>query len=100
MIQAEIKISPSFNRKVEGELDQFTEDVIREAKDIAVGSTPIRSGRARRAWRIEGRGRTTTAINQVPYIERLEDGYSKQARRGIIGPTLRKLRNQVRRITR
>jgi len=100
MIGASVKISPRLRRRLAGELGDFTEKLIVEARSIAVSETPVDSGRARRNWRLEGSGTDTTAINQVPYIERLEDGYSKQARRGILNPTLRKLRSQARRITR
>lgn len=40
--------------------------------------TPIDKGRARRGWR----RRNDTVENKVPYIERLEKGYSKQAPKG------------------
>jgi hypothetical protein len=46
--------------------------------------TPIKSGRARRGW--QNRTGTSGAIinNNVPYIQRLEDGYSSQARQGFV----------------
>jgi len=40
--------------------------------------TPIDTGRARRGWR----RRADTVENKVPYISRLEKGYSKQAPKG------------------
>ena len=100
MLKANVKISPGLKRKLGEELDDFTEELIATAKDIAVKETPRRSGRARRAWEITGRGRNAEAVNEVPYIQRLDQGWSKQAPRGILKPTMRKLRSQSRRITR
>ena len=46
--------------------------------------TPFKTGRARKGW--QNRVGSTGAIinNDVPYIQRLEDGYSSQARRGFV----------------
>jgi hypothetical protein len=45
--------------------------------------TPIKSGNARRGWR-ESRSADKTVENTVPYISRLESGYSRQAPRGFV----------------
>lgn len=50
--------------------------------------TPIRSGNARRNWTRSSGKDSFEVENRVPYIERLESGYSKQAPRGITGPTV------------
>lgn len=42
--------------------------------------TPIDTGRARRGWQ----KRTKEIRNEVPYIRRLENGYSSQARNGFV----------------
>jgi L-arabinose isomerase len=42
--------------------------------------TPIDTGRARRGWQ----KRTKEIRNEVPYIRRLENGYSAQAPRGFV----------------
>lgn len=64
-------------------------------------TTPIRTGRARDGWKnlfrpVQiGRGGTfPLARNRVPYIERLDDGWSRQAPRGIVEPALRKTRKK------
>tara|TARA_R100001510_G_C7456056_1_gene78730 strand:+ start:82 stop:381 length:300 start_codon:yes stop_codon:yes gene_type:complete len=57
-------------------------------------STPIRQGRARRGWRVERQGTNTRVVNRVPYIGTLERGRSKQAPRGILRPTVQKMKNR------
>lgn len=54
--------------------------------------TPVDTGRAKSQWKRYrdvniGRGETQTVIaNQVPYIQRLNEGSSKQAPNGIVDP--------------
>jgi len=50
--------------------------------------TPIQSGNARRGWKQTGRGKRTQVENRVPYIGRLDQGYSRQAPKGIVDPTI------------
>jgi len=99
-IGAQLTMSPNLQARLDGELDRFARDLVREAFGIARSITPRRSGKARRAWRLEGRGKNTEAVNQVPYIERLDQGSSRQAPQGILKPTVKRLRGQTRRITR
>lgn len=47
--------------------------------------TPIDSGRARRGWQV----RNNQVINNVPYIDRLERGYSSQAPKGFTNQAVR-----------
>lgn len=47
--------------------------------------TPIDTGRARRGWQ----NRKTEVRNDVPYIRRLENGYSSQARQGFTQQAVR-----------
>lgn len=100
MLRASVKTSPSLRRKLNQAVDEGVEDIMEEYIDIARPLTPKDQGRARRAWHVEGRGRNTEAVNDVPYARRLDEGYSKQAPRGMTKPALRKLRSQVKRITR
>jgi hypothetical protein len=59
--------------------------------------TPKRSGRARSRWRLRGRDMKYRAINDAPYINRLDQGYSKQSPRGIKRPAIREVANKQRR---
>lgn len=46
--------------------------------------TPIDKGRARRGWQKRSSGKDKIIENRVPYIERLEGGYSRQAPEGFV----------------
>lgn len=55
-----------------------------------VSKTPKRSGNARRNWKKTSSDSTGFEVeNRVPYIERLEQGSSKQAPRGFTKQTLK-----------
>ncbi len=66
------------------EVDQFSQFVATTFKSQVVPRTPIDTGRARRGWQQRQMGRQQIIENQVPYIERLERGYSRQAPRGFV----------------
>ena len=70
---------------------QLADEVLVDAR----ANTPIRSGNARRNWRKSVTDTNFEVINRVPYIERLEAGASKQAPKGIIGPTLSQVKGKV-----
>jgi len=56
-----------------------------------VRNTPIRSGNARR-----NTNKSTNTIDaNYPYAQRLEQGYSKQAPRGMTEPTIEEVREYV-----
>jgi hypothetical protein len=58
--------------------------------------TPIDTGNARRNWNTKVKQAGAEVKNTVPYIERLENNWSKQTRgRGIIGPSLKKLPRRI-----
>ena len=92
---------------IEKEKSQFIARVADRVRDVAIRKTPIDRGRARKGWHIEkganptnlgtGIDNSISVVNRVPYITALEDGHSKQAPNGILGPTVREIAN--RRIT-
>ena len=65
-----------------------------ELKTTARAKTPIRTGNARRNWQDKKSKTGFTVENKVPYIERLDQGSSKQAPRGIVGPTLTEIKRR------
>ena len=71
---------------------ELADEVFEQAKD----NTPIRSGNARSKWTKKVTEDNFTVANRVPYIERLEAGASKQAPKGIIGPTLTSVKGKVK----
>lgn len=66
------------------EIRQFQTYLAREFKNEVVPRTPIDKGRARRGWQQRSSGNTEVIENQVPYIERLERGWSRQAPNGFV----------------
>ena len=90
-----LKIRVLGNQRVmaslEREKERFIDLVAKDIKDVAVKRTPIDKGRARRGWRLEGMFREKRIVNRVPYIVPLENGHSKQAPKGILGPTIREI---------
>jgi hypothetical protein len=77
--------------KLETALKGLTEAAYKEF----VKNTPVRSGNARRRTRLDA----DKIIADYPYSQRLEDGYSSQARRGMIEPTEQFIQQEVERRT-
>jgi hypothetical protein len=77
---------------IEQEVSRVADVILDEAKK----ATPIRSGRARRNWTKNVRRQDFTVENTVPYIGRLEEGYSKQAPNGITAPTIRRAKRRLK----
>jgi hypothetical protein len=93
----EVKFNPNFTRKITGELGKFVEDVMDSFVDIAYDKTPKATGAAARAWHTQGSRLNTTAVNLKPYIERLDNNWSKQTRgRGILKPTIQAIKRKYR----
>lgn len=60
--------------------------------------TPVDTGRARNGWITQTRRDGAKEVhNRVPYIERLENNWSKQTRgQGIVQPAIKKLPRRIR----
>jgi HK97 gp10 family phage protein len=78
------------------ELSRLVQRVAAETDSSARANTPIKTGHARRSWRKQVDDKGFTVENKVPYIERLEAGASRQAPRGIIGPTLTQVKGKFK----
>lgn len=91
-----VAFDPSFARRRDKELGAFVEDVMTSYSAIAATKTPRRTGAAAAAWHTQGSGTRTEAVNMKPYIQRLDEGYSKQAPRGITKPTTKEIRRKYR----
>ena len=72
-------------------VQRLADEVFLDAKEV----TPVKTGNARRNWTKKVTGDNFTVENRVPYIERLEAGASKQAPKGIIGPTLSRVKGKI-----
>ena len=64
--------------------------------DEAKKATPIKSGRARRNWTKQVDRQDFSVSNNVPYIGRLEEGYSKQAPKGITRAATRRANSRIK----
>ena len=101
-----IQVSPSNNTVKELEkdiqqiIDGFTDDLLdnlKSSKKVKPGSgrTPYKDGTASAGWKKKPDG---TIQNKVPYIVRLENGYSKtQAPRGFVVQSINKTIRQSQR---
>lgn len=91
-----MQISVTLNGDLKNDLSNFlkglSEEIIKDAK----ANTPIRSGNARRSWTKTTTKSGAVINNKVPYIERLEAGASRQAPRGILGPTLTQVKGKYK----
>jgi UDP-galactopyranose mutase len=58
--------------------------------------TPVVTGYTRNQWQEKVKTNDFEVSNRVPWIERLEAGASRQAPRGIIGPTLTQLKGKIK----
>jgi hypothetical protein len=79
------------NRSLKQTLAELADEVLVDAR----ANTPIKSGNARRNWTKKVTNDNFEVQNKVPYIERLEAGASRQAPKGIIGPTLAQIKGKV-----
>jgi hypothetical protein len=85
----------SLGRELDRSLKQTLAELADEVLVDARANTPIRSGNARRNWTKKVTENNFEVENKVPYIERLEAGASRQAPKGIIGPTLAQIKGKV-----
>jgi len=98
-----MEIRVSFNSKrviaeLSNDVDQMVRQVSTDLFDTVKQKTPVASGRAKRGWRLRQEGKFRYEIaNRVPYISRLDEGYSKQAPRGMTRPATREVLNRARR---
>lgn len=87
------------NDELRSAVKSLANDVYREVKK----TTPVDTGRARRGWTKDVKDNGFTIENQVPYIGVLDKGRhmtnrgmrgSKQAPKGIIGPSLNSIKGK------
>lgn len=87
VFQGTRKVMGSLEREKEKLIDQVAQDTL----EIAKRNTPIDKGQARRGWRLESSFKQKRIVNRVSHIVPLENGHSKQAPNGILGPTIREI---------
>jgi hypothetical protein len=62
-------------------IKNITDNLMSEVRTQVSGRTPIDTGRARRGWQQRS---VKSVENTVPYISKLEKGYSRQAPNGFV----------------
>jgi hypothetical protein len=76
-------------------VQQQVQQLPTEAYNYFRSITPVDTGNARRNTSLNG----TVIEGNYPYAKRLDEGWSKQARRGMIKPTQEFIKRRVRQIT-
>jgi len=81
MIQVKVQVIGDLNLTgLSSYVDQVITKLVPDIQSEIARRTPIKTGQARRGWNT----RKATIENKVPYIERLEGGYSRQAPNGFV----------------
>lgn len=93
-----ISISVLNNAKTLRAVERKIQKTIRTiALDLYIGvkvKTPVDTGKAKRAWKLKKTSQGYSVSNNKPYIERLDEGYSKQAPNGMTKPILRQIQRR------
>jgi hypothetical protein len=93
-MRIEVRGIQSDIEKIRRELDVQINKLADEIQTRARSNTPIKTGNARKGWKKQKEKDGYAVVNRVPYIERLEAGASRQAPKGIIGPTLTQIKGR------
>ena len=91
-MEISVTLKGDFKDDLAGFIAELADEVYQDAK----ANTPVRSGNARRAWTKTVSKVGAVIDNKVPYIERLEAGASRQAPKGILGPTLTQVKGKYK----
>jgi len=77
--------------KMFAEAEKIAKTLPKDTYDYFVDATPIRTGNARRSTALRG----NTIDANYAYAERLDDGSSRQAPKGMSGPTEKFLEKRI-----
>lgn len=91
----DVKITDNLTKRLERQMREVA-DLMPDARDEFVKLTPKRSGNARRKTDMKG----SVIHANYPYADRLDEGYSKQAPRGMVEPFKTWLKGRLDRILR
>lgn len=82
MISLKIKTTNNIAPRLQ-KIKQQIANIPKEAHQVFVANTPVRSGNARRKTYRQG----NNIVADYPYAKRLDEGYSEQSPEGMIKPT-------------
>jgi hypothetical protein len=78
--------------RIERNMEDRKTDVSNELFKEIKQRSPVRSGLFKRSWAKRKNGDNIRIVNSQPYGPALENGRSKQAPNGVVGPARRNLR--------
>lgn len=81
------------------EVGNLTLDTVQNKQGSSNSSgviTPVKTGFTRDQWTLNYKKRDFEVANRVPWIGKLEAGASRQAPKGIIGPTLTQVKGKLK----
>ena len=88
-----VQATADFDRILNQTVRAIAKDLFKTVKKF----TPKQSGRARSNWRLKKKSNTRYNLtNKVPYIKRLDEGYSKQSPNGFYRPAVGEVSNRKR----
>ena len=87
------RITPNLRRKA-SRLHTVARVGFKKFKD----TTPIDTGNARRSTSYKERASSASIEANYPYANRLNEGYSRQAKNGMTEPTIKEMQKQARKI--
>jgi hypothetical protein len=82
------------NKAIQRKVDRLVEKVSDDVLVVARDKTPIRLGKARNGWKKRKLTKGAVIENRVIYIDKLDQGSSRQAPRGIVGPTIAEIKRR------
>jgi hypothetical protein len=85
------KVDLTSFKKQMAQVEAIGEDLPRAAYKHFVEETPIKSGNARRRTTLQ----QTKIVADYPYSQRLDEGASKQAPKGMVAPTEQWIQQEV-----
>ena len=77
-IKMKLKGSKDLKEKLKKHLSKMTDEMGSDYHKALRDNTPYDNGTAQAGWRLKKNKRGSTITNSVPYIQPLEDGWSKQ----------------------
>ena len=95
-ISGKMMTSPSLKNKLEKATAKKVTAMMSYAKNEVKPLTPFDSGKARRNWKLIGRGKNLKLVNRVPYAQRLEQGWSKQRPNGMLTELIQKIHRKFK----
>jgi hypothetical protein len=95
MAKASVKVSKRDMIKLQKQINKAIDISTEDTYEFFKQKTPVKGGNARRNTKYKEKGTKTTIIGDYPYSGILDDGYSKQAPRGMTKPSLNELEKVI-----